>query len=535
MYTMRFISTVITSAPEFTGNLRLYISSREHESIYAVSDQGLSQASFSEDVLYVVDWFMLQNPLSQQLPRNILCVNAASLNRPDIPPDHNIILVDTAISAADLRALLLGSEIPEQQASYAPQLLDALYSGSLEQLCQTASTLCGNPIVFLGFNYCTTACCLLGSENPDIVQICNGEGSMPKLVTFLHDKRNQPLINSGAVLQVPGSTTRFLYAPIIQAGVHISSILLFEDRVSISESDRQLLSHVAKCFRLLSPMLDFTSSTRLVYEYVLIHLLSDDYVGDPHATTTRFSTLGYHIRSHLYVIVLDSVVQISAETLRQRLKTLASHARQIVGDNGLCTPFRDHIVILLNLSSPTPLSRILSDFRLFCDKNDLRAGLSPCFSDIAELKHHYRYALDAIGIGSLMQKGTNLYAFEELRLYKFISSCARSFSPIDLIPHYLTKLIQYDHENNSDLVETLYYYIYTVKNTKTAAEMMHIHRNTLLYRLEKIRSLIGVDLEDGDIFLHLMLAFKFLEFDALRNGRELCFTPITRKPEIIDP
>lgn len=530
MYTMRSIAATLAAAPEFSGALRLYVSSREHEGIYAISDQEPSQLPFSEDVLYIVNWPVLQNLPHHQLPRNILCTNAVSLSRPALPPEHNIILTDAAITADQLRALLPGpSAQGECQTPYARQLLDALYSGSLQQLCDTASSLCGNPIAFLGFNYRTTAYCLLGCEDSNIVQICQNGALGSSLIAFLHDKNNKSLIASGAVLSAPDIPIRFLCKPIVQAGVHIASVLLMEDRVTISEEDFQLLSHVARCYLLLHPMLDSTGPTRLVYEYALVRALSDDYISEGEGIATRFTTLGYQLKDCLYVMVLNSAVEINAEDLRQHLNMLVGHARQIVGGNGLCTPLRDHIVVLLNLDNPAPLSKLLTDFRLFCSRNDLRAGLSPRFSDISQLRRHYRHALDAIGVGSFIWKDDVLYVFEDLRIYKFIATCARSFPLHDLIPDYMLKLINYDHENKSNLLETLYYYIYTVKNTKAAADLLHIHRNTLLYRLEKVRSILDVDLDDGDVFLHIMLAFKFLEFESGQNGRKLCFTPLTHK------
>lgn len=533
MYTtMRAIAAELTSAPAYSGAVRLYISSRAHESIYAISDLGLSQASFSDDILYVMDWSRLENVSEDLLPRNLLCTCASCLDRPNISSQHNIILVDAAITTDTLRSILFQSDGAEPPSSpYAPQLLNALYSGSLDRLCQVSSTLCGNPILFLGFNYRITTCCLLDSQNPDIVEMSQNGAIGPDLVALLH---NRQAAHTDTILTIPGRGTRFLYIPITQSSVHIASILLLEDRVALSEEDFQFLSHIAKCYRLLTPSTDSTGPTRLIYEYTLIRALSDSYMDKPEEIVLRFSSLGYHFKNELYIIVLNSAVEISADVLRQRLHTLVGYARQIVGRYGLCTPLRDHIVVLLNLDSSAPLPRLLSDFRLFCSKNQLLAGLSPCFTDIAKLRHNYRCALDAIGVGSLIWKDENLYVFEELRIYKFIATCARYFPLDDLLPNYLIKLIEYDRENHSDLLESLYYYVYTVKNTKAAAELLHVHRNTLLYRLEKVNSIMEVDLEDGDVFLHLMLAFKFLEFEAKQRGIPLCFTPVTRKPEITE-
>lgn len=530
--TMRSIATDLAGSPGFSGHLRLYISTRQHESIYAISDLALAQPPFSADVLYVINWVKLKNSMNQLLPRNIFCVGAPSLERPTIPSDCNLLLTDAVLSVEELYGLLFGDDpdpVGLGEASYASQLLGALYTGNLDQLCDTASALFGNPVFFLNFNYSVITVSLRDSENPEVLRIRDNNGIDADLLALLHDTHNRLQLTSGAIFTVPGSATRFFYMPITQTGIHLASILLFEDRVSISEDDRQLLTHVARCFRLLHPMIDPAGSTRLIYEYALVRHLSDNYTGEKATAATRFSTLGYQIKSFLYVMVLNRRAEVDAEVLQRSLNTLSSQIRHIMGNNGLVTPFRDHVVVLFNLETPSIPSQLLESFRLFCVKNDLWAGLSPRFSDIEQLRKHYRYALDAVGLGSLFQRDECLYFFEDLRIYKFITVCARSFPLTELIPDNLHKLIEYDHRNNSQLLETLYYYVYTVKNTKIAAELLHIHRNTLLYRLEKVRGIMEVDLDDGDVFLQLMLAFKFLEFDALQGGRPLCFTPIPPK------
>jgi DNA-binding PucR family transcriptional regulator len=39
---------------------------------------------------------------------------------------------------------------------------------------------------------------------------------------------------------------------------------------------------------------------------------------------------------------------------------------------------------------------------------------------------------------------------------------------------------------------------------------MNIHRNTLLYRLERIRQIAGIDLEDVNTCTHLLISFHLI-------------------------
>jgi purine catabolism regulator len=57
-------------------------------------------------------------------------------------------------------------------------------------------------------------------------------------------------------------------------------------------------------------------------------------------------------------------------------------------------------------------------------------------------------------------------------------------------------------------VETLEGFFECNGNHARAAEALHLHRNTLLYRLDRIQSITGRDLGDAETRLSLQLALK---------------------------
>jgi DNA-binding PucR family transcriptional regulator len=54
----------------------------------------------------------------------------------------------------------------------------------------------------------------------------------------------------------------------------------------------------------------------------------------------------------------------------------------------------------------------------------------------------------------------------------------------------------HDREHNSDLVRTLEVFFGANANASRAADLLFLHRNSLLYRLERVRELTGLDLKD---------------------------------------
>lgn len=66
-------------------------------------------------------------------------------------------------------------------------------------------------------------------------------------------------------------------------------------------------------------------------------------------------------------------------------------------------------------------------------------------------------------------------------------------------------LVDYDHRRGSDLVRTLRVYFDTGANASETADRLFLHRNSLLYRLERIQELTGLDLKRPDARLALQL------------------------------
>jgi purine catabolism regulator len=64
---------------------------------------------------------------------------------------------------------------------------------------------------------------------------------------------------------------------------------------------------------------------------------------------------------------------------------------------------------------------------------------------------------------------------------------------------------------NEDLLRTLRAYLEAGQNAKEAARALHVHRNTLLYRLKRVRDVLGVELENADVLFELDLSLRVME------------------------
>ncbi|UOQ56849.1 helix-turn-helix domain-containing protein [Leucobacter allii] len=75
----------------------------------------------------------------------------------------------------------------------------------------------------------------------------------------------------------------------------------------------------------------------------------------------------------------------------------------------------------------------------------------------------------------------------------------------------LRTLIEYDRENDSQLVHTLQVYLDNDCQSAEAAQQLFVHRNTLRYRLRLIEKLTGSDLDSFEDLVNFYLAVRALE------------------------
>jgi purine catabolism regulator len=78
----------------------------------------------------------------------------------------------------------------------------------------------------------------------------------------------------------------------------------------------------------------------------------------------------------------------------------------------------------------------------------------------------------------------------------------------------LDPLVVYDGERNSDLVRTLTVYFDCGENASEAADRLFLHRNSVPYRLERVRELTGLDYRDNLDRLALRLGLLALHSEG---------------------
>lgn len=123
------------------------------------------------------------------------------------------------------------------------------------------------------------------------------------------------------------------------------------------------------------------------------------------------------------------------------------------------------------------------------------------------LRDSYREARQALSMARRLAEPNPLY-FGELNVYRLLFQLEHSPELATFCQEIIGKLIAYDRTQGTDLVETLTAYFGHKSNLSRTAEALFVHRNTLIYRMERIREISGLDLDNPETRLSIQLALR---------------------------
>lgn len=168
--------------------------------------------------------------------------------------------------------------------------------------------------------------------------------------------------------------------------------------------------------------------------------------------------------------------------------------------------------VVLNLSgNPLSLGQVRHLLAPLCRDYCLYAGISSPVEGIGEIHGAYYQAGAALEQAFRLQSDKWIMPFWECSLDHILRNLPLPLQPNHLIAPQLRELIEHDRERGTQYFETLRQYLLLERDIPKTSEALIIHRTTLLYRVKKIQTLLGLDLEDPWRRLQLLLSLWILE------------------------
>ncbi|QAS53631.1 PucR family transcriptional regulator [Halobacillus litoralis] len=141
---------------------------------------------------------------------------------------------------------------------------------------------------------------------------------------------------------------------------------------------------------------------------------------------------------------------------------------------------------------------------------DLKGAFGLIYDSPLMISDSYKQALKVLELKEQFPDGLqNADNYQDLGVYQFINELAALQKRENYKNDALLHIKAYDDRNNSMLLETLKVFLDKNSNVHQAAAHMHIHTNTLNYRLKRIKEIGNIDFKDTNqktmLYLDLMI------------------------------
>jgi purine catabolism regulator len=230
-------------------------------------------------------------------------------------------------------------------------------------------------------------------------------------------------------------------------------------------------------------------------------------IADEQAWIQRGSSLGYDLtRPHVAWLIEAKNVPSWPEPLLRFVEGLEINAPNSRRDNG-------HLLFwpIDNPKSGRELKVVANDFvtQLLAKhpKAQIVIGIGRPGVGPAKWIQSLQQARESWRLGKEW-KGAPVTYFGDLGLYQLLTALGTNSEANRFFRKTLGRLITHDDNKNAELVETLEAFFACHGNLSQTANRLHIHRNTLTYRLERISTITQLDLDDPDARFSLQLALK---------------------------
>ena len=141
-----------------------------------------------------------------------------------------------------------------------------------------------------------------------------------------------------------------------------------------------------------------------------------------------------------------------------------------------------------------------------------RVGVGTGYEYIEDMKKSFQEAKNTLQISRIAGEERSVFFYEDLGIYSLIAQVKNGRFLDDYVESHLGEILRSDQIQDGDLCMTLETYLDYDCNANATAEHLFIHRNTMRYRMEKIRNILNEDVSDMSVCLELKLAFAIKKY-----------------------
>lgn len=393
-----------------------------------------------------------------------------------------------------------------------PQLIQLVTkNNSIENILNLAAEILENPLIMTDNSYHLLAysknqniCDPIWQkiiENDycpyNIVQMMKKEGFLDKLST-----------EKSPVFLEKGKFSDFVRRLVCEVNINDKVkglIALLEYNKDITPLDKEILKFVSLLTAAELSKTDAIDKAKGKLKNDFIRDLIKGNFNKNNLAVNRAKALNWKLKDYFQIICIRK--KNNERFTGQHLHSVQSLTKKTFPEVKVSSSYNE-IIILLIKDKIKLQNTILKKLKDYCSNYNLKLGIGRQKSKLININERYREANKSLKISKKINENKVVNFYRDLNIYDIVKEIGE-----EKFPNELNKLINYDDNNNSELVKTLKTYYDEGQNMNKTSKSLYIHRNTVKYRLDKISDLIDIDINNPHNRIKLELGFLKIELN----------------------
>lgn len=140
-------------------------------------------------------------------------------------------------------------------------------------------------------------------------------------------------------------------------------------------------------------------------------------------------------------------------------------------------------------------------------------SVSETFEDLRILKEHLHAAQTSLRLAAFEDRNAQIVFVHEYKMAMGYLYLKQIPSPMNMVHPAVTEIKKYDAEHGNEYFLTLRAYLLCGRDYARMAKHLHIHKNTVSYRMQRMVELFDLDLKDCRLITALYLSL-FADYEA---------------------
>lgn len=508
------MSLIFTKLFMENSNLSVKSASFDSErSVLGVRLLPVEQIHFNYDILYVCDEM---HPIQKDgIPKDLMILCVGKKQKSLVHDGIHVFLrsdVEIALMLSDLQEIYIGFK--EWHSSLERMVIK---NKTVQTMVEASEAIINAPMLMYDPSLKIIGVTKHIDIKDQIFTTVTSHGFLPhEYIKFFQDERVFHHLNfDGEVESAPKAYRQHRdYITVLKNNNNVlghAVILLPEDQ----NKDYQIYLFKLLC-QLIVENLSFHSAQKAAYDYLLTDII-DGVLSDSDSIVDRVKYINLPLHGNYTLLMLSPIDENSVpdRVIVNAFSTMLPSAKVF--------SYNNRILILEKLKDLTKnkymsqIQNVISQMNDAIHSYGLRCSISKSFSSILDLKTAFVQCDAAFTLDSDLKN--TFITYENVWLQHMFSICDNAFPLENFCEPVIQQIASMKQTGAVTPLEILKVYLETDRQLSVAAKELHMHRNNVLYHINRLRSQYNLELDDSEQRLHLLISLKIWEY-IQKKGRQ---------------